>query len=195
MPLSNRAAQLTPSSAARSRVVSGAQVCAALALIAILGSAAGVAGEQPADGVQVQGRWAFTERPDGDGTAYMATTSAVEDADTWLLLACAPGHRFAARLMHAGAFPFTLDERRPVELRSATFGTVAISVTPMSASQFAFDPRLLAQVLPLLLEEESIRLSMPGGDARPHQYSFTTRPNDIALAHIRSGCLAASDDN
>lgn len=194
MPVRSRTAH--PASALL-RLVRGAIALIAIADVAAAAgsTSAQAAPDQPADSVEVQGRWAFTERQSADGPAYMATTAAVEDGDTWLLLACQPGHRLAARLMHAGAFPFTLDKARPAELRSAAFGTHAVSVTPMSPGQFVLDPRLLAELLPLLLEDETILVSLTASDAQPHQYSFATRPNDLALAHIRSGCLAASDEN
>jgi hypothetical protein len=162
-----------------------AGVFCAAALCVITSS---VSAEQSIGEVNVQGGWAYTTREHEDGIEYMATTHAAED-DTWLLLACSADKRLAVSVIHTGQFPFPLKPSSSVKLWSNTVPPFSIEGRSIQKNLIFMDPKPLRHIMPVLVQDDKLVVSVPEQDGTTHDYTFTMQPNDLALKQIRSGCF------
>jgi hypothetical protein len=147
-----------------------------------------VSAEQSIGEVNVQGGWAYTTREHEDGIEYMATTHAAED-DTWLLLACSADKRLAVSVIHTG----------PVSLPAKAFlvGEAVVKYrTPLldrrkehSKESDFHGSQTTRHIMPVLVQDDKLVVSVPEQDGTTHDYTFTMQPNDLALKQIRSGCF------
>jgi len=146
----------------------------------------------PAD-THVQGRWVYTQRP-ADGTVeHMATTPSTEDSDVWLLVAC--GRRLTVALIHARQFPFAASLSSPARLQSDRLWDLSAAARAVDSNLIAIDPDIMRQIMPLLLQEQHLRVSIAESSGAAHDYTFAMQPNDLALGPIRSRCLSEQSES
>jgi hypothetical protein len=169
----------------RSRVALVAAVAARLGFA--VAAASGAPGDRR-DEIGVQGRWAYARQAGPDETIDMATTPATQDSDIWLLLACSGSARLSVALMHVDRFPFEVDGSSSVQVRSAKLSLVSVATGPIRPAQIVIDPTLMRHVMPLLVDEQELALSVTAKDGAVHRYTFVLQPNDVALAPLRSRC-------
>lgn len=158
-------------------------------LVILLLLANGAATVAQANETRVQGRWAYMQRGDHDAVEHMATTPSTEDADTWLLVACSADARLSVALAHATRFQFPIKFSSELKLRSANLLKLPVTGKSIQTNLIIIDPALMRHVMPLLIEEDQIGISIPDADGGAHDYTFSMKPNDVALAPIRSRCL------
>jgi hypothetical protein len=171
-------------------LVSGAALAAAVAAQVTL--AAAVAGEPAGGGrdeIRFQGRWAYSRQAAPDAVIDMATTPAAQDPDVWLLFACSGEGRLSAALMHTGRFGFDVDASSSVQLESARLSGVSVVAERLRPAQIVMDPKLIQHIMPLLVQEQEVSISVAASDGVIHRYTFALQPNDVALAPLRSRCL------
>jgi len=147
-----------------------------------------VSAEEAQDAVSVQGGWAYTARGDGGAVEHVGATRAAEDS-AWLLLACSAVERLIVSLIHTEQFPFPLMPSSAVQLRSNNVPTVSIEGKSVQNNQIFVDPRTMRHIMPLLMQDDQLVVSVPGQDRAMHNYTFSMQPNAVALRPIRSRCL------
>jgi hypothetical protein len=141
--------------------------------------------EQGQDEVSVQGGWAYTARSKDGAVEHMATTRAAEDA-VWLLLECRADGRLTVSLIHSERFPFPLKPVFLVQLHSSNVPTALFEAKSVEYNQIFVAPLLMRHIMPLLMQEDEIVVSIPERDGAGHGYTFSMQPNDLALRPIRS---------
>jgi hypothetical protein len=148
----------------------------------------GVSAIEQNDNVNVQGRWAYTARDNNGGMEHMAVTQAAED-DAWLLLLCSPDERLTVSVIHNEQFPFPLKASSSVKIRSKNVPAVSVEGKSIKNDQIFVDPKPMRHIMPMLLQDYNLVVSIPEWDGAMHDYTFSTQPNDLALAPIRSHCF------
>ena len=143
------------------------------------------------DEIAVQGRWAYSRQVGPGGGIDMATTPALRDGDVWLLLACNENGRLSVALMHTDRFAFELDEPSSLHVQSARLSSAAVMAERSSPAQIVMDPTLVRHIMPMLVEEQDLSVSVTARDGVVHRYTFVLQPNDVALAPLRSRCLGS----
>jgi hypothetical protein len=138
--------------------------------------------------VKVEGGWAYTARSSNGSVEYTAGTRAAEDA-AWLLLGCSADKGLTVALIHAEQFPFPLRPSCSVKLRSNNVPTVSIEGKSLQNNQIFVDPRPMRHIMPVLMQDNQVVVSIPERDGVMHDYTFSMQPNDVALGPIRSRCL------
>jgi hypothetical protein len=156
--------------------------------VAVLVAVTDVSAEQNGDEVKTEGGWAYTSRESEGATEYMATVQA-EEGSTWLLLACRPDKRFTVSLINTGQFPFALKPSSPVELRSNSVPSFTIEGKSIQSNLIFVDPRLLRHVMPMIVQDDQLSVTVSDLNGTAHVYTFSMQPNDIALEPFRSGCF------
>lgn len=153
---------------------------------------AAAAASEPAggapDAIGVQGRWAYSRQAGPDDVIDMATTPAAQDPDVWFLLACSGHGRLSAALMHSDYFPFELDKSSSVVVQSARLSSTAMAAERARPAQIVIDPVLVRHIMPLLIDEQELSVSVSAQDGIVRRYTFALQPNDVALAPLRSRC-------
>ena len=142
------------------------------------------------DDLNLQGPWIYTERFNAQTNAvdYMAATPAKEDADTWLMIGCGGGDRVNAAVTHVGQFPFPVQQLSKIVLRTEISPTFVVDLAVTRPNGVMIAPDLARHILPLLIESKELAVSFAEPAQAPRQYSFSLRPNDMALAAIVSHC-------
>ena len=151
------------------------------------GAANEALGGEP-NAIGVQGRWAYSRQAGPDDVIDMATTPAAQDPDVWLLLACSGHGRLGVALMHSNYFPFELDRSSSVHVWSAKLSETAMAVERARPAQIVIDPALARHIMPLLIGEQELSVSVSARDGIVRRYTFALQPNDVALAPLRSRC-------
>ena len=159
-----------------------------LAAVAAFVIASEASAEKGPDDVHVQGGWAYAARGNDGAIAHMAATRAAEDA-AWLLLVCSADGRLTVSLIHTQQFPFPLEPSSLVKLQSKTVPTALIEGKSVQNNQLLVDPRPMRHVMPLLMQDDELVVSVPDRDGAMHNYTFSMQPNDLALRPIRSRCF------
>jgi hypothetical protein len=157
-----------------------------------VGFAAAVASEPLGDGrdeINFQGRWAYSRQAAPDAVIDMATTPAAQDPDVWLLFACSGEGRLSVALMHTDRFAFEVDEASLLQVQSERLSTVAIVTERLRPAQIVMDASLVRHIMPLLINEQELAVSVTARNGVVHRYTFALQPNDVALAPLRSRCL------
>ena len=144
--------------------------------------------EQGLDEVNVQGGWAYAAKDKDGAVEHMAATRAAEDA-VWLMLACKSDGRLAVSFIHSEHFPFPLKPVSLVKLQSNNVPTALIEAKSVESGQIFVAPLLMRHIMPLLMQEDEIVVSIPERDGPRHDYTFSMQPNDIALKPIRARCF------
>ena len=141
--------------------------------------------------IGAQGPWTYTRLGSRNVMMDMAATPAAEDPDIWLLVACDDNAQLSVALMHADRFPFRIGRSSSVELRSERLHRLSVAAKSFETSQIAIDPAMMRHVMPLLVEEDRLGVSITAADGAAHDYTFAMQPNDVALAPVRSRCLGS----
>jgi hypothetical protein len=144
--------------------------------------------EQGLDEVNVQGGWAYTARDKDGAVEHVAATRAAEDA-VWLMLACKADGRLAISFIHSEHFPFPLKPVSLVKLQSNNVPTAFIEAKSVENSQIFVAPLLMRHIMPLIMQDDELIVSIPERDGPMHDYTFSMQPNDIALKPIRARCF------
>ena len=134
--------------------------------------------------VNVQGGWAYTARDKDSEVEHVAITRAAEDT-VWFLLACKADGRLTVSFVHSEHFPFPLKPVSLVKLQSNNVPTALIE----AKSVFFIAPLLMRHIMPLLMQDDELVVSIPDWDGAMHDYTFSMQPNDVALSPIRSRCF------
>ena len=169
-----------------SLLLATASACVAIANAAAEGHMVAAPGE-----IGAQGPWAYTRLGNRNVMMDMAATPAAEEADIWLLVACDDNAQLSVALMHADRFPFHIGLSSSVELRSARLPRLSVAAKGFETSQIAIDPTMMRHVMPLLVEEDRLAVSITATDGAAHDYTFAMQPNDVALAPVWSRCLGS----
>jgi hypothetical protein len=138
--------------------------------------------------VNVQGGWAYTARNEDGTVEHVATTRATEDA-VWFLLACRADGRLTVSFIHDEHFPFPLKPVSWVKLQSNNVPTAVIEAKSVEHNQIFIAPLLMRHIMPLLMQDDELLVSIPERDGAMHNYTFSMQPNDLALGPIRSRCF------
>jgi hypothetical protein len=144
--------------------------------------------EQGLDEVNVQGGWAYTAKDKDGAVEHMAATRAAEDA-VWLMLACKADGRLAVSFIHSEHFPFPLKPVSLVKLQSNNVPTALIEAKSVESGQIFVAPLLMRHIMPLIMQDDELIVSIPERDGPMHDYTFSMQPNDIALKPIRARCF------
>jgi hypothetical protein len=138
--------------------------------------------------VSTQGGWAYTQRNRDGAAEYMAATRAGED-DVWLVLGCGAAERLTVSAIHSTQFPFPLNFHASVRLHSRRVPSSSAAASGSQSNALFIDPNALRRILPLLIQDDTLFLSIPEQNGTIHEYTFSMQPNDVALKPIRLGCL------
>jgi hypothetical protein len=188
-----------PGGSARPRLASSDRARRYLALTAVVlcSSALLTIGNAAAEddaAVATQGGWAYTQRSRGGTTEFMAATRADED-DVWLVLGCSADERLTVSAIHSTRFPFPLSVHASVQLHSRRVPKNSITAGVSQSKLLFIDPNPLRHILPLLIDDAQLFLSIPEQNGTMHDYTFSMQPNDVALKPIRLGCLNEIGDD
>src|SRR5262249_11832376 len=145
----------------------------------------GGSAEQGPDEVSVQGGWAYTARSKDGAVDHVATTRAAEDA-VWFMLACGADGRLTVSFVHSEHFPFPLKPVFLVKLHSSNVPTALFEAKSVEYNQIFVAPLLMRHIMPLLMQEDEVAVSIPERDGPRHDYTFSMQPNDLALRPIRA---------
>jgi hypothetical protein len=135
--------------------------------------------------VNVQGGWAYIERGKDAAVEHVAGTRAAEDA-VWFVLACRADGQLTVSLVHSEHFPFPLKPVFLVKLHSSNVPTALFEAKSVEYNQIFIAPLLMRHIMPLLMQEDEIVVSIPERDGPRHDYTFSMQPNDLALGPIRA---------
>jgi hypothetical protein len=167
-------------------------ISAKSALFLVAAAAFAIAGEgsaeQAPDEVHVQGGWAYTTTVKGAAVEHFAATRAAEDA-VWFLLACSADGRLTVSFSHSEHFPFPLKPVSVVKLQSNNVPTALIEAKSVENNQIFVAPLLMRHIMPLLMQDDELVVSIPERDGAMHDYTFSMQPNDLASGPIRSRCF------
>jgi hypothetical protein len=146
------------------------------------------ASEQGPDEVNVQGGWAYSARGEDGAQEHMAATRAAEDA-VWFLLACRADGRLTVSFIHTEHFPFPLKPVSLVKLQSNNVPTALIEAKSVENNQIFIAPLLMRHIMPLLMQDNELVVSIPEKDGPMRDYTFSMQPNDLALRPISLRCF------
>jgi hypothetical protein len=135
--------------------------------------------------VNVQGGWAYTTTVNDGTMEHVATTRAAEDA-VWFMLACTADGRLTVSFTHSEHFPFPLKPVSLVKLQSNNVPTALIEAKSVDNNQIFIAPLLMRHIMPLLMQDDELVVSIPERNGPTHDYTFSMQPNDLALSPIRS---------
>jgi hypothetical protein len=144
--------------------------------------------EQDPDQVNVQGGWAYTAKDKDGAMEHVAATRAAEDA-VWLTLGCKADGRLAVSFIHSEHFPFPLKPVSMVKLQSNNVPTALVEAKNVENNQIFVAPLLMRHIMPLIMEDDELVVSIPERDGAMHSYTFLMQPNDLALKPIRARCF------
>ena len=157
------------------------------AAAAVVITSAGLAEEHP-DQVNVQGGWAYTAKDKDGAVEQVAATRAAEDA-VWLTLGCKADGRLAVSFIHSEHFPFPLKPVSLVKLQSNNVPTALVEAKSIESNQIFVAPLLLRHIMPLIMQDDELIVSIPERDGPMHDYTFSMQPNNIVLKPIRARCF------
>jgi hypothetical protein len=72
--------------------------------------------------------------------------------------------------------------------------TALFEAKSVEYNQIFVAPLLMRHIMPLLMQEDEIVVSIPERDGAGHDYTFSMQPNDLALRPIRSCFDFLTDD-
>ena len=90
--------------------------------------------------------------------------------------------------MHTDRFAFEVDAASSVQIESAELSAVSVVAERFRPAQIMMDPKLIQHIMPLLVKEQEVSISVTASDGVAHRYTFALQPNDVALAPLRSRC-------
>ena len=173
----------------RARSISSERAVAlCLAAAAAFVITSGGLAEQGLDEVNVQGGWAYIAKDKDGAVEHVAATRAAEDA-VWLTLGCKADRRLAVSFIHSEHFPFPLKPVSMVKLQSNNVPTALVEAKNVENNQIFVAPLLMRHIMPLIMEDDELIVSIPDRDGAMHGYTFSMQPNDLALKPIRARCF------
>src|SRR5262249_24964232 len=110
-------------------------------------------------------------------------------------LGCGDDERLTVSAIHSTRFPFPMSVHASVQLHSRRVPKNSIAAGVSQSKSLFIDPNPLRHILPLLIDDEQLFLSIPEQDGTMHDYTFSMQPNDVALKPIRLGCLNEIGDD
>jgi hypothetical protein len=105
------------------------------------------------------------------------------------MLACKADGRLAVSFIHSEHFPFPLKPVSLVTLQSNNVPTALIEAKSVENNQIFVAPLLMRHIMPLIMQDDELIVSIPEWDGPMHDYTFSMQPNDIALKPIRARCF------
>jgi hypothetical protein len=96
--------------------------------------------------------------------------------------------RQAVTVSLTGQFPFPVMPSSSVQLRSDNVPAFLIEGTVESNLIFV-DPGPLRHIMPVIVQDEQLVVSILEQNGTLHDYTFSIQPNDLALEPIRSACF------
>ena len=105
------------------------------------------------------------------------------------MLACKADGRLAVSFIHSEYFPFPLRPVSSVRLQSNNVPAALIEAKSVEHNQIFVAPLLMRHIMPLVMEDDELIVSIPERDGAMHDYTFSMQPNDLALRPIRSHCF------
>jgi len=91
-------------------------------------------------------------------------------------------------LIHAEQFPFPLQASSSLTLRSNNVPIISIEGKSVQNNQIFVDPRPMRHIMPVLMQDDRLLVSIRDRDGAMHDYTFSMQPHDAALGPIRR-CL------
>ena len=76
-----------------------------------------------------------------------------------------------------------------MKLQSNNVPTALIEAKSVENNQIFIAPLLMQHIMPLLMQDDKLVVSIPDRDEAMHTYTFSMQPNDLALGSIRSRCF------
>jgi hypothetical protein len=67
--------------------------------------------------------------------------------------------------------------------------TALIEAKSVEPNQIFVAPLLMRHIMPLLMQDNELVVSIPERNGAMHDYTFSMQPNDLALRPIRSRCF------
>jgi hypothetical protein len=147
------------------------------------------------DVLKVQGPWAYVETSEGPTKPvdYMATTAAIEDRDTFIVLVCSKDEHVSAAIIRPDSFPYELGETPlQLSLQLDDSPVVMILAVPIERKQLIIHPQTARDLIPLIVHSKKMIASVPEINGPRHSYSFSLQPNDRALHEIGVRCYHQS---
>ena len=141
--------------------------------------------------LKVQSPWAYMKRSEGPAKIvdYMATTSAMEDRDTFLVLVCTKDEQISAAIIRTDAFPYRLGQSLlQLSLRLDDLPAVSVAAAPIEPKQLTIHPQMARELVPLIVHSKTMSASVPEVNGSIHTYNFSLQPNDLALREIGLHC-------
>ena len=178
---------MTSNNAEKARFAKSAVVLVLAAAAAFLIAREAWAEQGPGE-VNVQGGWAYTARSEDGAVEHVAATRATEDA-VWFLLACRADGRLTVSFIHSEHFPFPLKPVSLLKLQSDNVPTALIEAKSLENNRIFVAPLLMRHIMPLLMQDDALVVSIPERDGAVHDYTFSMQPNDLALGPMRSRCF------
>jgi hypothetical protein len=145
--------------------------------------------------LKVQGPWAYMRRSEGptNSVDYLATTSAIEDRNTFLVLGCSEDQHVSAAIIRPDNFGYQLRES-PLDLSVQLDDSPVVTVPAVQTarSQLTIHPQMARELIPLIFQSKMLIASVPETNGPIHTYSFLLQPNDLALREIGLRCYHRS---
>jgi hypothetical protein len=76
-----------------------------------------------------------------------------------------------------------------VKLRSTNVPTALFEAKSVQKNQIFVAPLLMRHIMPLIMQDNELVVSVPDRDGAVHDYTFSMQPNDLALGPLRSRCF------
>src|SRR5262249_16916467 len=95
----------------------------------------------------------------------------------------------AVSFIHSEHFPFPLKPVSLVKLQSNNVPTALVEAKRVESGQIFVSPLLMRHIMPLIMQDDELIVSIPERDGPVHDYTFSMQPNDIALKPIRTRCF------
>jgi hypothetical protein len=76
-----------------------------------------------------------------------------------------------------------------VKLQSNNVPTALVEAKSVKNNQIFVAPLLMRHIMPLIMQDEELIVSIPERDGPMHDYTFSMQPNDVALKPIRARCF------
>jgi len=76
-----------------------------------------------------------------------------------------------------------------VKLQSNNVPTALIEAKSVENNQIFIAQLIMRHIMPLLMQDDELVVSIPDRGGALHDYTFSMQPNDLALNPIRSRCF------
>ena len=165
---------------------------AAVALLALASTCASrslVAAEGP--DLQVEAPWGFTKQLDQHTRElqFVATTPALGDRNTWLMLVCTPANG-AMQVYLVALGGFSDGEVATLDVHFDGLPTIHSTADIVDGKLLRFRAPAPRDLGMQIAQGSHLAISIHEPKRTVHDYDFSLQPNERALADIRAHCLA-----